>query len=148
MEIVFGCEAVEDEACGGDDHGGEEDGETHFGFADAVVAAGEVGGETVRGEGEGDGEDVAGGVGDGDEAGVFDAPVVGRLLDFDGEGEVECEGAETDIDSCEVLGWWGRGWKGRLTVGADYPEYGWDSEICKWTDHGHEELSVAVDTVE
>jgi hypothetical protein len=89
MEIVLRGKTVENKACRGDDHGGEEDRETHFGFADAIVAAGKVGGETVGSEGKWDGEDVAGGVGDGDETGVFDFPVIGWLLNFDREGVIE-----------------------------------------------------------
>jgi len=78
-----------------------------------VVAFGQVGGEAVGGEGEGDGEGVANYVAEGDEAGVllerggllvdvfvlvrrfgvgewtYRCPVVGWLDDEDGEGVVE-----------------------------------------------------------
>tara|TARA_R110002060_G_scaffold6739_2_gene10201 strand:+ start:1339 stop:1545 length:207 start_codon:yes stop_codon:yes gene_type:complete len=68
VEVSLGGEAVEEEAGWGDEDGGPEDAETHFGFADAAVLASEVGGEAVGCECEGKGEEESDCVADGDEA--------------------------------------------------------------------------------
>jgi len=42
MKLVSGRQTVHDHACRADDHGWKHNAETHFGFADAVVADGET----------------------------------------------------------------------------------------------------------
>lgn len=59
VEVALGCEPVDDEAGWREEEHGEEDWKAHFGFADSVVAFCAVCGESVRGEGEWQREEVA-----------------------------------------------------------------------------------------
>ena len=99
VEVAFGGVGVDEEAGGGDKHGGEHHTETHLGFADAAVFTGETRGESIGRGGKGNGEEVAYSVADGYEAGARVGPVVGWRGDKDGEGVVEGEGAEADVDT-------------------------------------------------
>lgn len=71
MEVVLCGQAVDYEAGRRNNHGWEEDGEAHFGFANVVVFDGQVGGETVGCECEGDSAEVSYCIRDGDETCVF-----------------------------------------------------------------------------
>ena len=57
-------------------------------------------------------------------------PVVGWLDDEDGEGVIEDQGAEADVDA----------------VAGYHPKDGRDEEICKRTSSGHEGFDIVVDS--
>ena len=130
VQVALRRQSVDDEAGGGDEAGQDEDAEAHFGLADAVVLLRQVGCQPVGRRREGDGEEVADGAADGDEARVGCAPVVGWGDDLDREGVVEGQGAEADVDP----------------VRGDDPEDGRDEVVCECAVHGGEEFGVSVDS--
>jgi len=68
MKLISSSQAVDDHTCRADDHGWEHDAETHFSFADAVVADGQTCRQAIRAVGEWQGKAVADEVCDCDQA--------------------------------------------------------------------------------
>jgi len=90
MSLILGRHSVADQTSGGDDHGGEQDRETHLSFSDTVIFAGEMSGNAIREESERERKEISSCACARDESRVDLRPVIGGCGDNQWKGIVEC----------------------------------------------------------